>query len=214
MTDPNGAPSASTRIAPSDLVPDFEAHEGAGVLNEYAYWMGLTANCPAHLINCVELSFSKVNELIVPDVKRPGRMTRVPAIGGLNRNVTANHIAALRERLPRMVIRFTEARESPRDQHEEPGTGLNIGDAHLKIRKGFVITIPSAEQVKAYRAAKVAIPTYTRRPDDEPAARYMYFHFCENQDDPKRGAEYPPTIEEAGIFWPDELVEAEADLLS
>lgn len=200
----------TTQIEGSTLVPNFDDHMDLGVTTEHAYWMGVTPDCPAHQISCAGLDFPKMNERLIPDPNRTGKTVRVPVLGGLNKGVTSTQVEALRECLPRMVIRFTE---EELDQKEEQGSGNNIGDVHVKVRKGYVITIPTAKQIKDAKKAKTRIPRYVRNVNDVPAARYMFFEICKNQTEPQRGVECPPTIETAGVFWPDELSELD-ELLS
>ena len=207
MNDPR-----TTQIDGASLVPDFDSHAGRGVTTEYAYWMGLTPACPAHQINVAGLNFPKMNEILIQDPNRTGKRQRIPVIGGLDKGVNSDHIAALRAVLPRLVVRFTEAAAG--DQIEETGSGQNIGDVHVRVRKGFIITIPTAEAIAQAKADGRQVPRYIRKPGDEPAARYMYFKLCENQGSPLRGNECPPSIEEAGIFWPEELAAATAELLA
>lgn len=184
------------KAAGDELVADLDAH---GVTHErqVAYWVGVTPQCPVPQINCGGLNFPKINELLIP---RPGfknEKQRVPVIGGLVRDMTADKLAALREILPRLVIRFTEDAGT----HEEPGTGKNIGDAHMRTRKGFVITIPTEEAVKDANARGIAIRRYVHQPNDEPAARYMFLTPCADQNEPRRGEVYPATLDKTGLVW-------------
>lgn len=181
------------------FLADLDTQPGLAVDMAYAYWLGVTAACPANQIDCAGLHFPKMQERIIPDPNRPGEHVRVPVIGGLDRHVTRDKLDALREIVSRLVIRFIEAPEA----QEEPGTGENIGDVVRRARKGYVITIPTEAQIQAAKDEGRTLRRYTRQPHDEPAAKYMYMRLCEDQTDPQRGLAAPPTLAEVGVSWPD-----------
>lgn len=194
-----------TILGPEVLRADLDAQPGLATARHYAYWFGLRADCPTDQIDVGGLSFVKSQELLRPKPGAEDEQIRVPVIGGMHKRVTEEMLLRLKQGLPRIVIRF---RPQP-EVREERGTGLNVGDVVQRARKGYAITIPTQEQVAAARRAKRPIPSYYRQPEDRPAADFMYFHFCDNQEDPKRGSEVPPTISEAGIYWPDPISEEE-----
>lgn len=192
-----------TKLDASEFLPDFNAHQGFAVAQDYAYYLGVLGSCPVAQINCAGLNFPMRNDVFRDDPARPGKKMRVGVVGGQNNKVNADHIAALRTSLKRLVIRFKEEPE----QLEEPGTGKNTRAPHKKARVGKLIRIPTAEQVAEARESGGHVPRYVRDPNDEPAARYMYMHPCPDQSYPERGHDFT-TIEEGGIFWPGALDDA------
>jgi len=199
----------TTRFSGESLMPNIGEHRhNAGVTKEFRYWVGVMPSCPVESLDLAGINFPKVNEKLIADPLRTHKKKRKPVVGALVW-LTETKIRAMIERLPRTIIRFTD---DP-GQHEEPGTGQNIGDVAVRPRKGHVVTIPTAKDVAARRAKNKAVNTYTPRDGDEPAGRYMFAVLCEDQDNPERGDYYPDPIETTGIEWPDNL-EAVADLLS
>ena len=195
----------TTHVAGELLVPDFDTLPGEAFGDERAYWMGVTSDCPIAQINIVGLNFPRRNEIFVADPARPGGpKLRVPAIGGLHRKVTQEHIIALREVLPRTVIRFAAALPT---QPNEPGTGVNTGDSFKRAVKADLVIIPTAAQIVLAKENGTATPRYTRQAGDEPAAQYMFFKLCLDQDQPRRELSVPETIFDGGIFWPGDIDE-------
>ncbi len=195
------------------LSAPLDSYPGVAVIHENAYWMGVVPSCPVNQINVAGLNFSKLNEIFVDDPARTGNKLRVPVIGELHRGVTLDHIHALAAALPRLVLRFPKGKGS-RDVAEEPGAGENIGDVHVRTRKGFLIRVPTEEMIAAAKEGGVHRPRYVRKPGDEPAADYMYFKLCDNQEEPHRGVVVPPSISVAGLEWPALLDDDGTDLLS
>ena len=195
---------AATKIPGASLVPDFGG-ETAGTSTEYLYWVGIIPSCPVEGIDLAGISFPKLNERIIQDPGRPGDSRRVPVIGGLAR-LTEEKVRVMRDRLPLTVVRFTDGAESKGIQ-EEPGTGQNLGDLHMRPRKGHLIRIPTEEHVKARRASGKATRRYVRKKGDEPAARYMFAVLCADQDNPARGEYYPDVLENTGLEWPGKIEE-------
>ena len=188
-----------TVISGKDLAPDLTG-DIPGSLTEYFYWVGVIPACPVEHIDVAGINFPKVNELILPDPGRTGKTQRAPVIGALAR-LTEGRVKRLLARIPRTIMRFT----SDKGTQEEPGTGQNLGDLHIQPRKGFLITVPTAEDVDMARAAGRATNHYVRQAHDEPAARYMFAVLCEDQEKPSRGSYYPECLETAGLNWPDKL---------
>jgi len=192
------APRSATRISGADLVPDLNKHRGS-VERGYFYWVGVTPSCPVEGVDCAGINFPKVNERLIAG--RNGEQQRVPVIGALVR-LSERKIRLLRERLPRVVVRFTRDDQGVK---EEPGTGQNLGDLHIRPRKGFLITIPTEADLKQREQRGIAARRYVQGPNDEPAARYMFARLCRNQEIGERGDTYPDTLANTGLDWPDEL---------
>lgn len=192
---------AKTHIAGRDLVPDLAARgASAGVMREYLYWVGVTPSCPREHIDCAGINFPKVNENLIDDPMRTNRKQRVPVIGAIVR-LTEDKIRRMREKLPRLVIRFLD----DKGQHEEPGTGQNIGDNFQRPRRGQIITIPTDEEVKAAQERGKATRQYVMQRQDVPAARFMFAQLCADQEKGSRGEIYPEPLEVTGLEWPDEI---------
>jgi len=195
------AKASKTRISGSDLVPNLEQNrELKGVNHSSKYWVGVTPSCPVEHIDICGINFPKVNELIVDDPMRTSVKKRVPVIGSVV-ELTAQKIQMMRERLPRTVIRFLD------DQGvtNEPGTGQNIGDNHVRPKRGHVITIPTDAEIEERRKKNKGLRTYTPSKNDVPAARFMFAVLCEDQERGSRGDFYPDVLETTGLEWPDEL---------
>jgi hypothetical protein len=194
-------PTILTRIAGGDLRPNIhELSKGAGVLRAYRYWIGVTPSCPVQSITVAGLDFPKVNENLVKDPNGGDKMVRVPVIGAIV-FIDEDRVRMLRDRLPLTVVRFTE----DKGDRDEPGTGQNIGDAHQQPRKGHVITIQGKEEVDQRRKDGTGFNPYVPHPDDVPAARFMFAHLCEDQENGSRSDYYPDVLEETGLEWPEEL---------
>ena len=204
----------TTHVGGELLVPKFDELPGVTGGDEHAYWMGVTPDCPIAQINIAGLNFPKRNEIFMVDPINPGgQKIRVPAIGGLHKKVTQDHILALREVLPRLVIRFAAAQP---EQKEEPGTGQNTGHVFKRGVKAELVIIPTPAQiVKAKKEVEktgknIRIPRYSRDVGDRPAADFMFFKLCLNQEDPRRELTVPETIRVGGIFWPGDIDEINA----
>lgn len=199
---PAEAPPAKTHIPASELVPDLgSARLRSGTLNQYRYWIGALPDCPVESVDLCGLNFPKVNENLIDDPMRTGIKKRVPVIGAIV-FITAEKIRALRERLPRTVIRFLDEPE----QRDEPGTGQNVGDVHKRARRGHLITIPTPEEVEARKKAGRSTRQYVPGPNDVPAANYLFAQLCADQQNGSREETYPETLADTGLVWPDELV--------
>jgi hypothetical protein len=200
----------ATHVKGADLVPNLTKRStAAGTLRRYHYWVGITPSCPVEGLYIAGINFPKVNERLVDDPMRSGNKKRVPVIGAIVW-LTEQKIELLRDRLPRTVIRFTD----DKGEHEEPGTGQNIGDNARRPRRGHAITIPTPDEIK-HREVR-GKPTRAYAPDtkrDAPAARFMFAQLCEDQDNPRRGEFYPEPLETTGLDWPDKMAELD-DLLS
>jgi hypothetical protein len=198
-------------ISGADLLADLDSQPGLGVTTEYAFWMGVVPSCPVAQINAGGLNFPKMNERLIDSPNRTGEKLRVPEIGGLNKHVNIQHIERLKELIPRLVLRF---KDDPVEA-EEPGSGENIGHVHQRPRRGYVVTIPTEEEIAKAKEAGANLPRYVRQPLDEPAAKYMFLKLCADQEMPQREAIYPPTLDVTGIEWPDEeSMRSAAELLA
>lgn len=187
---------SKTKFEGKSLVPDLEKNRTA-VSRLYWYWIGVTPNCPVDEVQIVGTGFPKVEEKVT---QINGKTQRHPLIGKLVQLDEAA-IRRLRERLPRTVIRFIDAK----DQHEEPGTGMNLGDVYERKRRGHLITIPRESDVAEIEKQGRAVRRYVQDPRDQPAARYMFAQICDDQERGNRGAVYPETLETTGLEWPDEM---------
>ena len=194
-----GRKKKSRTTAGSSLVPNITSG-GQGAVKQFAYWVGVTPSCPVEHIDLAGINFPKVNELILPDPMRTNQKRRVPVIGSIVW-LTQDRLELMEERLRRTVIRFYE----DGGQKEEPGTGQNVGDNHVRPRRGQIITIPTAEEIKQRRERGKPTNEYRPHPNDVPAARYMFAQICEDQERGSRGEYYPETLEKTGLWWPDEL---------
>jgi hypothetical protein len=195
-------PEAKHKVKGAALVPDFSG-DGAGVEARYTYWVGVTPNCPVEGIDVAGINFPKLNERLIPDPSRKGGHRRVPVIGALV-TLTERHVRALTERLPRKVMRFLDNDEGER---EEQGTGQNLGDLHVRPRKGFPLEIPTKAECDQRASKGKPTKAYQPRKGDEPAARYMFAQLCADQDKPARGDFYPDVLENTGLDWPEVIKE-------
>jgi hypothetical protein len=164
--------------------------------------------CPIGQINVAGLNFPKRNEIFMADPLNPGgQKIRVPSIGGLHKTITQDHILALREILPRLIIRFSGVETA---QQEEVGTGTNIGHKFKRGVKAKLVKIPTPAQIVSARENGTKVPRYVREHGDRPAAEYMFFKLCLDQNAPRRELTPPETIATGGIFWPGDIDEINA----
>jgi len=192
-------PPAAAKITAESLVPDWGDHALAGLAQTFTYWVGVIPSCPVESIDLAGIAFPKMNELLVPDPLRTNVKRRVPVIGSIVR-LTYEHIQRMRERLPRTIVRLYDG-----GQEQEPGTGQNVGDNHVRPKRGQLITIPSPELVEARRSRGKPIRLYSRQPNDVPAANYMFAILCKDQERGERSEHYPDTLNVTGIDWPGNL---------
>ena len=193
--------ASKTRIDGSKLVPTVvPGAEARGLTNSYKYWVGVTPSCPVEWVNLCGINFPKVNELIVADPMRTSTKKRVPVIGSILQ-LTEDQNRAMRERLPRTVIRIY----NDGGQIQEPGTGQNIGDNHVRPQRGNLITIPTNAEIDDRKKRNKPLNTYTPSKNDVPAARYMFAVLCEDQERGSRSDFYPDVLEVTGLEWPDEI---------
>jgi hypothetical protein len=194
-----GRKAKSRKVAGTSLVPDLSSIV-SGATKQYAYWVGVTPSCPVEHIDLAGINFPKVNELIVADPLRTNQKRRVPVIGSIVW-LTKDRLELMQERLRRTVIRFYE----DAGQKDEPGTGQNVGDNHVRPRRGQLITIPSDEQIQQAGKANRAIRRYVPQSNDVPAARFMFAELCSDQVKGNRGEVYPEPLEVTGLDWPEDL---------
>ena len=197
------APSAG-RIAGASLVPDL-TKRSEGFAKQAWYWVGVLPGCPTEWVNLCGINFPKTNAVLIESRGRKGRKEHLAVIGSLVQ-LDRHKIQMMRDRLPRTVIRFYTAGAPPlapgaQDSH----ASQNLADLSKQGRSGQLITIPTEEQIA--ECAKNGRPTqrYSPGPNDEPAARYMFAHLCEDQIRGNRRDTYPEPLETAGLEWPDEL---------
>jgi hypothetical protein len=193
--------------AGSDLLPDLEQHRDA-VETSFCYWVGVTPACPVNQIDVAGVAFPKVNEI----VELAGNETvRIPVIGGLVW-LTRPEIEEMRKRIKRTVIRFVQKTTEPGEVKpkylaKESGVGMSasealVSDREGKNRKGFAITIPTAEELEERRKNNFSAIPYQQQRGDEPAACYMFAQPCADQNAPSRGSVYPQTLDKTGLVWP------------
>jgi hypothetical protein len=185
--------------AGNTLVPEL-TNPGLGVTKSFWYWVGVTPSTPVEHIDLAGICFPKVNELIVPDPMRTNQKKRIPVIGSLVK-LSQQDLLRLEERLRRTVIRFYD----DKGVREEVGTGQNVGDNHIRPRRGKLITIQTAEEQQLRAQMNKPVRTYTPSPNDAPAARFVFAQLCEDQEKGTRGSFYPEVLEDAGLEWPAEL---------
>lgn len=185
-------PTKTTKVDPSNLVPDFENIPGEAVADEHTFWLGVTTDFPQGQIDVAGLHFSKHEEQIVTNPA--GDQVRNPVFGSINRGVTKHHFKELVKVLPRLVVRFTKP-------VEQDSTGKNIGDP-VSQAKGHLIKIPNEAMMVGAETHGRKLKPYVQRPGDRPASEFMYFAYAPNG---ARGAEVPKTIAEIGLEWPGEL---------
>lgn len=197
------APTSKTKIAGADLVPPADVRR-PGIERRYKYWVGVTPSCPVEHIDCAGINFPKRNEELLSE-RGSSEKKRNEVIGSIV-ELNEEKIIRLRERLPRLVVRFL----NDPGEKEEPGTGQNLGDLYRQPRKGVIVKIPRAEDVAANKAKGWPTHEYVAQANDEPAARYMFAVLCDDQQRGRRGTTYPETLETTGLEWPDEIVEPRA----
>jgi len=186
------APKPQQLISADSLSPDMTAVEAAS--ERFKYWIGIHPDCPVEGIGAAGLTFSKVNELIIPDPDG-GKTTRVPVIGGIA-NIDRETLIRLKNVLPRIVIRFEEASDPYAD--EQGKTGQNVGDAFTRGRRGRLITIPKVGDSRR---------RYIPHPNDRPAINWMFMQLCADQDQGSRGTTYPESIAKTGLAWHGEPID-------
>jgi hypothetical protein len=206
VSEQKKAAPAATTISGSEFAGSLGEHE-PGTIRPYKFWVGVFPSCPVEGIYCAGISFPKVTERLIRGSKaRTGTTERIPRIGTIVA-LTADKAQLLRERLPRLVLRFNEPRRAI-----EHMAGSTLGDAtredtadNMKARRGRPIRIPSPKDLKNAEASGRGIQRYVRQDNDEPAARYMFAVLCEDQDNPEPGSVYPDSLEETGLTWPERL---------
>ena len=198
------AAPAATKSRGVDLVGPLGRNDPS-LGREYKYWVGVFPACPVEALYCAGICFPKVTEKVLRGQRhRTGATERVPQVGGIV-PLTADKIRLLRERLPRLVVRFNAPRV-----RDEPMSGALLEDATDQERTkhkrpGRPIRIPTDEEMQQARANRLSVRPYVRGANDEPAARFMFAQLCEDQDNPKPGTIYPESLEATGLSWPDPL---------
>ncbi len=179
----DASPKLKSKMSPADLAPNLA--DSIVITKQYTYWIGVTSECPGNHLSCGGINFPKTTDLMEDDPMKPGSMRRIPQIGTLH-PLTARQMKSVMEALPFRIIRFTESEEG-------------------KPRKGYPVRIPTPERIEQAKKNRTTLPEYIQQAGDEWAAKYMFAVLCKDQDDPKRGLEYPPTLAEAGLEWPDQM---------
>lgn len=199
----------ATTIAGRDLTPQLDAPEMAAVsIHRSAYWCGLVADAPVDQLTCAGINFQKATIYNA----NGGQHQRLGSIERMD----AEQVELLQSRLSRLVVRVVGGgRDDPgpvdkmRSKRED-GVGPQQGVEDMARgrrnrwgnKRGYVITIPNAEEIEQRK--KLGRPTmaYVRQDGDEPASRYMYAIRCEDQDNPRPGGLVPRTLEDVGIEMP------------
>ena len=195
------APSApAMRIDASDLVPDIGSH-ASGIGREVYFWVGLMPQSPVEHLTLAGVRVSKNQERIVPNPTDPRNKTRVPVKGGIAR-MTVDKFRRFAEQLSRTVFRFHE-KGTAEEVRDEPGTGVNVGDVHVRARRGYPIQIPSETLIRERKEAGRGVRPYQASNLDEAAASYIWAVPCQDQDKPFRENSVPSNLTETGLQWPE-----------
>lgn len=182
-----------TRIPGSAFVTDLRKNV-LGTTKAYRYWVGLTPDCPLGDISCAGLSFPKTNDDLY-NVQGEMRTQRSVKIGAIT-FIDAARLQLLKDRLPRLVIRFGQP----------PVGSLNVGDqiANPQPRRaGSLHEIPTPAEVKERRDMKAPTLEYNYQQGDENAAKYMFMVLCPDQEAGKQGDKIPQTLDQTGVIWPE-----------
>lgn len=187
-----------TVVQGSALSARINERTAGGSIREYIFWVGAFAQCPVESLNIGGVNFPKVNEILEADPRRNGKRKRIPQIGALVR-LRAEKLEILRDRISRTVLRFRDG------DHEEAGTGDNIGMAAQRAKRGYPITIPTEAELKLRRENGYTARPYVPEPElDRDAADYIFCILCDDQGRPARGSHYPDPVSVTGISWPSE----------
>lgn len=186
------------KLSGSAFSVDLEQHK-AVMSREYWYWIGTLPSCPTEGAYAGGECFPKMEEVVLKD--GAGGSRRVPVIGALVK-WDEDKIHLIRDRLQRTVVRFTD--HGQKKAAEATGTVSDaMGDNGMNLRrKGFLITIPTAEEAQKRRDSGIPAIPYSRQALDEPLARYVFAQLCEDQERPGRGEFYPEPLEVTGLEWP------------
>lgn len=196
---PSGSEQLGTHFGGTDLVPTITERQEENI-RRYAYWVGVLPACPTENAYLAGICFPKQTAQRIQDSNRSGRTQLVPQAGSIVR-LDARRVKKIREVLRRTVIRFLD---DP-GQKEEPGTGLNIGDLHVRPRRGHLITIKTPEQLQYLRLKGKPAREYIPKEGDAPLARYAFAILCPDQENPTPGPVYPEPLEVLGLSWPEHL---------
>lgn len=179
--EPQPTSEARTKISGADLLPK-DIKTVTSTL--YYYWLGVTADCPCAHLDAGGVRFPMMQEMIEPDPIRKGQDLRRPVSGSIQQ-LSEEHILAIVEELPRLMIRLLAGQNGP--------------------VKGYGVRIPTEEQVQEARRLGRPMPKYVKQPGDEFAVKYMYAVLCPDQDNPIRGLHCPLSLADIGLEWPDEM---------
>lgn len=198
--------NAPSKSAPdgSSLAPDFAKFgRQTGVVRRYKYWVGVMPEAP---INSIDLAGVRFPKMVEPQTEIPGQPDKyrpVPKPGALAW-FTEDAIRTLQHQLQHRVIRF----HALKPQVQEPGTGENIGDPHLRGDRAHIIRVPTDEQVTMGRKSGRPVRAYEHREGDEPAAKYVYAILSHDQTlatDAGRSDRGPISLYEMGLIWPEDV---------
>lgn len=210
---PTGQPKPPASPAPrapsrrSAKITGFTAKLAEGPTVELSrwYWVGVTPECPMDSLDFAGVNFPKINELITNDSQ--GIQARIPVIGGLVK-LYRSDVEALRDQISRAVIRFREA-FSP--EKWDRSIRRDVSNRSNPPRKGEKVMIPTEKELAERDKNGFVVVRYERGQFDEPAARYVFAHLCDDQQRGSRGSYYPDSLEKTDeIPWPDTVGEPAA----
>lgn len=192
MTDQANAAKAPKTTAGGKLVPDLAKHT-KGIIGKHWYWIGALPGCPREHLDVGSTDFPKMTENVRRDKR--GKTHRRGQLGSV-RQLTLVQLQRIEDDLPNCVIRFDGEMESPGG----PGDGLEALDNER--RKGRAVRIPTDAAIKKAIDDGRPLRPFSPEATDEPAARYVFAKYCEDQDKPQRSDFYPPSLEDSGLEWP------------
>lgn len=185
----------------------------------YSFWVGVYPACPPDGVVVGAINFPKVSAKL----RRPpdsDTYEHFPYIGGIV-PMSRAQFDRVCDRMKYQLIRFAEPRND-----KQPMAGSKMEDnrvpSKLEVREmrengeamppgfykrkagteGGPVKIPRPEDIKKAKENGRALPGYMAQPYDEPAARYLFCIPCEDQENPRAGEIYPPSIADTGMVWP------------
>lgn len=169
-------------------------------VEKVACWLGVVPECPVEFVTIGGIGFSKQSAQLISVPGSP--MKRPLAKVGVVSWRTKDDFERISNKLRHTVIRFKST--GPDDSRSRHRTLDDLGT--IKPREGMLITIPTAEEIRIAIENGTPINPYTPSAMDEPIAKYLFLHVCEDQTNPTRRADfYPPTLDETGLRWPSSL---------
>lgn len=184
---------AHSRIPGSALLPADHVGTPDGEVRRVKYWIGVVPECPLESVDIRGVHFPKVTAQVKPSSRAPGMTDRIPQIGVIT-ELTEEKFLALRERIPRTVIRFIDG--------PPPTVGTrDLGDEAPR-RRGHIITIPTPEELEERRRQGRSAREYRRQSGDVGVAKFLFMQLCKDQERGERGGTYPYTLDHSDMVWP------------